>query len=244
MSERTHTGGSDVILEARGIEKSFGGIQAVDGIDLSFERGRIEAVIGPNGAGKSTFFKILTGILTPDTGTIIYDGEEITDMERHRRIQRGMSIKFQNVRIYSSMSVKDNLRVSLQRIPGDTDEKAARLLDTVNLSEKAEQKAGELSHGEKQWLEIAMSIAIEPELLLLDEPTAGMTIEETKETGELIEQIVDERGLTVIVVEHDVKFIQQISEWITVLNEGKVLTAGTAEEVMNNPNVQRVYLGK
>lgn len=244
MSERTQAGGSDVILEARGIEKSFGGIQAVDGIDLRFERGRIEAVIGPNGAGKSTFFKILTGILEPDAGTIIYDGEDITDLERHRRIKRGMSIKFQNVRVYSSMSVKDSLRVSLQRIGGDTDAKAARLLDTVNLREKADQEAGELSHGEKQWLEIAMSIAIEPELLLLDEPTAGMTIEETKETGDLIQEIVDERGLTVIVVEHDVKFIQRISEWITVLNEGKVLTAGTAEDVMNNPDVQRVYLGK
>lgn len=244
MNERTQTGGSDIILEAKGIEKSFGGIQAVNGIDLSFERGRIEAVIGPNGAGKSTFFKILTGILTPDAGTIIYDGEDITGLERHRRVKKGMSIKFQNVRVYPSMSVEDNLRVSLQRIGGDTSAKAAQLLDEVNLRQKAGQEAGELSHGEKQWLEITMSIAIEPNLLLLDEPTAGMTIEETKETGNLIQEIVNERELTVIVVEHDVKFIQQISEWITVLNEGKVLTEGTAEDVMNDPDVQRVYLGK
>jgi branched-chain amino acid transport system ATP-binding protein len=239
------TSNEEFILETEGLTKRFGGLVAVDDVDYQLPFGEIRCLIGPNGAGKSTFFKMLAGRLQPTLGRIMYKGENITDLEPHERARRGMSIKFQDVSVYFNLSVRENLRIPIQRYHQGTAIHAAiaDLLELVRLEGKENVPVDNLSHGEQQWLEIAMATAIEPELLLLDEPTAGMTIEETEQTGDLIQSLTD-RGMTVVVVEHDINFVRRIAEMVTVLHNGKVFAEGTVSEIENNEGVQRIYLGQ
>jgi branched-chain amino acid transport system ATP-binding protein len=238
--------GSDTILETEGLTKNFGGLVAVDNVDYRLPEGQLRCLIGPNGAGKSTFFKLLTGQITPTAGTIKYDGEDITGLMPHERASRGLSLKFQELSLFSGLTVNENLRIAVQRVTTDETEMWSRiddLLEVIGLEEKSDNVVNDLSHGQQQWLEIAMSIGIDPELLLLDEPTAGMTIDETEQTGNLIQDLNDQ-GLTIIVVEHDIKFVRQIAEWVTVFHNGSMFREGTVEDIENDEEVRKIYLGE
>jgi branched-chain amino acid transport system ATP-binding protein len=232
------------LLETKDLTKSFGGLTAVDGVDYQIQKGDIQCLIGPNGAGKSTFFGMLTGQLSPTDGRILYKGDDITDLLPHERARRGISLKFQTLNIYEELTVSENLRLPCQRVDGETQLQIEELADQVNLIDQLDDPVDNLSHGEQQWLEIGMSIGIEPELLLLDEPTAGMTVEETEQTGNLIKSLVESREMTILVVEHDMKFVRQISEQVTVLHHGGVFRQGTIDEIASDPEVKRIYLGE
>ncbi|RJX49893.1 ABC transporter ATP-binding protein [Halonotius pteroides] len=238
------TGSSrDAILSTNGLTKKFGGLTAVDSVDFTVDEGEIRCLIGPNGAGKSTLLELITGQLTPTDGDIYFDGNELTDMEPHRRMDAGISIKFQSPHIYESLSVEQNLRVPLQRTDRDIEAVLARTLDRIALAEKADEPASDLSHGEKQRLEIGMAVTLDPALMLLDEPVAGMSVDETADIAELIRSLHDD-GMTFLVVEHDMEFVRKISEQVTVLNQGSVLTQGPIEAIENDEEVRRIYLGE
>ncbi len=236
---------SQHILRTEGLTKRFGGLTAIDDVNYRMPYGEINCLIGPNGAGKSTFFKMLAGQLRPTEGRIIYKDEDITELEPYERARRGLSIKFQDVNVYQELSVRENLRIPVQRYERDADiaDVIDELLALIDLEEQADSDVDRLSHGQQQWLEIAIATAIDPDLLLLDEPTAGMTIEETKETGDLIRSLADQ-GMSVIVVEHDITFVEQIAERVTVLHNGAVFAEGSVEEIKNDEAVQKIYLGE
>lgn len=242
-AEESSTRGEE-LLETTGLIKKFGGLTAVDGVNYQIREGEIQCLIGPNGAGKSTFFGLLTGQLSPTDGKILYKGEDITDLMPHERIRRGISLKFQTLNIYDELTVRENLRLPCQRRDGKTQSQIDRVANRVELSDKLDDPVDSLSHGEQQWLEIGMSTGVEPELLLLDEPTAGMTVEETEQTGELIESLVETKDMTVLVVEHDIEFVRQISEQVTVLHHGDIFRQGTIDEIASDPEVKRIYLGE
>jgi branched-chain amino acid transport system ATP-binding protein len=233
------------ILRTEGLTKRFGGLTAVDDVSFGLPAGEIRCLIGPNGAGKSTFLKLVTGTHRPTEGTVHFDGEDITGVEPHVRVRRGMSLKFQRISTYRELTAEQNLRVATQRIHDgrEATRRIDELLDTIGLSAQRQAVAGSLSHGDQQWLEIAMAMATDPKLLLLDEPTAGMTIEETRETGELIQNLVED-GMSILVVEHDINLVRQIADRVTVLNQGSVLMEGTVAEVTGSEDVKRIYLGK
>ena len=238
------TGSSrDAILSTNGLIKKFGGLTAVDSVDFTVDEGEIRCLIGPNGAGKSTLLELITGQLSPTGGDIYFDGNDLTDMEPHRRMDAGISIKFQSPHIYESLTVEQNLRVPLQRTDRDITAVLARTLDRIALAEKADEPASDLSHGEKQRLEIGMAVTLDPALMLLDEPVAGMSVDETADIAELIRSLHDD-GMTFLVVEHDMEFVRKISEQVTVLNQGSVLTQGPIEAIENNEEVRRIYLGE
>ena len=238
------TGSSrDAILSTDGLTKKFGGLTAVDSVDFTVDEGEIRCLIGPNGAGKSTLLELITGQLTPTDGDIYFDGNELTNMEPHRRMDAGISIKFQSPHIYESLTVEQNLRVPLQRTDRDIEAVLARTLDRIALAEKADEPASDLSHGEKQRLEIGMAVTLDPALMLLDEPVAGMSVDETADIAELIRSLHDD-GMTFLVVEHDMEFVRKISEQVTVLNQGSVLTQGPIEAIENDEEVRRIYLGE
>jgi branched-chain amino acid transport system ATP-binding protein len=237
---------TEPILRTTELEKRFGGLTAVDHVNFSIDYGELHCLIGPNGAGKSTIFNLLTGQLSPTSGEIYFKNEDITNLDIHSRARRGISLKFQSPRIYQQMSVSKNILTPLLRGSkgsAERDERLDELLSMIGLQAERDAIAGDLSHGQQQWLEIAMAISIEPDMLLLDEPTAGMTMEETVETGNIITEL-NKSGITVVVVEHDIKFIHQIAESVTVLHQGDILFQGTPDEVSNNEEVQRVYLGQ
>lgn len=235
--------GSEAILETKGLTKTFGGLTAVDSVDYRLPSTGIRCIIGPNGAGKSTFFKLLTGRLKADGGRILYDGTDITEMEPHERVRAGISIKYQDVTVYPDLTARENLRIPIQRMTDEYDDEITEILKQVQLHGEERTRVGDLSHGQQQWLEIGMATAISPDLLLLDEPTAGMTVDETKQTGELIQSLADD-GTAVIVVEHDINFVRQIAETVTVLHNGSIFAEGPVEEIEENEDVQRIYLGE
>lgn len=232
------------LIETRGLSKSFGGLFAVDGVDLTIEDREIHCLIGPNGAGKSTLFKLMVGTYAPTAGSILFVGANITHMPPFARIARGMSIKMQAPSVFRALPVRQNLHIALQHhvelrgIPAEEE----RLLTLLGLQADATKPAGELGHGQQQWLEIGMAIALRPRLLLLDEPTAGLSPDETFRTGELIQRLNAE-GVTVLVVEHDMTFVRQIATSVTVLHLGKVFAHGTIDEVVANRGVEEIYLG-
>lgn len=231
------------ILRTENLRKSFEGIVAVDDLDFEMEGGTIECVIGPNGAGKTTFFNLLTGILKPDRGTIEFDGEDITGEPLHRVASRGIVRKYQTPTVYENLTVERNLRIAATAANRENvDERIRDALDRIGLGDQRDQLVGTLDHGSKQWLEIAMVLVNEPRLMLLDEPTAGMTHEETSRTAELIKSI-NESGLPIIVIEHDLDFIRQLSSRITVLHRGRILAQGDIEAIEANDEVQEVYIG-
>lgn len=235
--------GTDTLLTTKRLTKNFGGLTAVDSVDFSISEGEIRCLIGPNGAGKSTLLELITGQLSPSEGDIYFDGEDLTEMDTHERIDTGLSVKFQSPHVYENLSVEENLRVPLQRTGRDTAAVLAETLERIDLVEKADESASELSHGEKQRLEIGMAITLDPTLMLLDEPVAGMSIEETDDIAELIQSLQDD-GMTFLVVEHDMEFVRKISEQVTVLNQGSILRQAPIEEIETDDEVRRIYLGE
>lgn len=233
------------MLQTSGLSKMFGGLSAVSEVDLSVSEGEIHCLIGPNGAGKSTLFKLIVGRYPPSQGTIAFLGEDITGRMSYERVKRGMSIKMQNPSVFKELPVRQNIHIALQHhvAKADLAREEERLLGLLQLSADANKRAGELSHGQQQWLEIGMALALKPKLMLLDEPTAGMSPEETFKTGELVKSL-NEAGMTMLVVEHDMAFIRQIAQRVTVLHFGRVFARGSIAEIISDPRVAEIYLGK
>jgi ABC-type uncharacterized transport system ATPase subunit len=239
------------LFEATDVRKTFGPLMAVADATLDIEMNEIAGLIGPNGSGKSTFLHTICGRTMPDSGSITLLGQELSRLSPTKRAKAGMAIKFQLARIYRDKTVEENLLLALQaktstprlvlsRTRRTFDDKIIRLLQDFKLAEHGATVAGTLAHGQQQWLEIAMAMASDPKLLLLDEPTAGMSPKERQDTGLLIQAAAKTCG--VLIVEHDLAFIRSLCDRITVLNQGKVVAVGTPQEIENDPRVQEVYL--
>ncbi len=242
------------IIEVRDVWMQFGGFSALSNVSLALKRGQLTSIIGPNGAGKSTLFNVLSGSLKPSSGSVFALGREITRLPQHRITRLGVAKSFQITSVFPQLTVLDNVRIALQGMGRRFDlwtkragmrgqiEKAAEILDMVDLKERAERTAGTLAHGEQRSLEIAMALASEPKALLLDEPTAGMSPEETRGMMDLIVRLAADK--TVILVEHKMKLIMGVSDRIVVLHHGEVIADGTPAEIRADAEVRRVYLGE
>ncbi len=239
--------GREAILRVENLTKSFGGIRAVDHLDLAVAGGELRCLIGPNGAGKSTLFALLSGIHRPDAGRIRFKGEDITHLPPFRRVRKGLCQKFQTTRVYRGLTVAQNLFIAGGSYGdggrGAANGRLAWALETLGLAPRMGVAAGELPHSEQQWLEICLALATEPDLLLLDEPTAGMTPQETSLTAEFVVAL-NRQGVTVLVVEHDMAFIRQIGGRVTVLHYGRVFADGSLADIESNHDVRRIYLGE
>ena len=238
------------LLEVRGVAKTFRGLRALGGVDVSVEANSFHGLIGPNGSGKSTLLKAIAGVHYPDEGTIAFGGQDITREPPPMRARAGLSLKFQITAVLPQLSVYDNVLLASQsrgsiwgllrsRSRGALHEETMDALERFGLADRADDLAGELSHGQQQWLEIAMALTNKPRLLLLDEPTGGMSPEERRATGELLMPIKAHCAL--IIVEHDLDFIKDICDRLTVLDNGRVLDDGTVAEIEASPKVQEVY---
>jgi branched-chain amino acid transport system ATP-binding protein len=255
------------ILEIRTLTKRFGGLAAVDDMSFSVEAGGIHGLIGPNGAGKTTIFNLITGVYKPTSGTVVFSGEDITGLEPYKIADKGITRTFQNIRLFKNLSVLDNVLTachmsakygileSILRLPylalpryrreeRALREKALALLDYMGLADRKELEAANLPYGLQRRLEIARALALDPSLLLLDEPAAGMNPDETEKLMRLISDIRDTYNLSVLVIEHHMDLIMGICETITVLNFGKWLAEGDAAHIRGNPKVIEAYLGE
>jgi ABC-type branched-subunit amino acid transport system ATPase component len=241
------------LLEVNALTKIFGQLRALDGVDLAVRAGTFHGLIGPNGSGKSTLLNAIAGAHAPTSGTIRFDGRDITAALPFERTRAGLSLKFQITSVLPELSVYDNVLLALQPKDGlgsllrsrtrrALDGEVMAALDRFRLAARADDLAGELSHGQQQWLEIAMALAPRPKLLLLDEPTGGMSPEERRVTGELLRPIKSE--CTLVIVEHDIDFIKNICDHLTVLDQGKVLDEGSVEEIEHSAKVQEVYTSR
>ena len=233
------------LLEVRGVSKRFGGVTALDDVTLAFAQRQASCIIGPNGAGKSTLFGVLTGYHTVTAGTILLNGEDITRLGPHRRARLGLGIKMQVPSVYAVLPAHENLWLAAYAASRDRDAAqtaARRILARLELSEVADIPAGALAHGQRQWLEIGMALATEPSVILLDEPTAGMTRDETERTERLIADLA--RHATVVVVEHDMEFVRRLDAPITVLHVGGLFAHGTFDELSRDERVLNIYLGR
>jgi branched-chain amino acid transport system ATP-binding protein len=243
----------EVLLRTERLTRAFGSLLAVDRVDVAVRRGELRSIIGPNGAGKTTFFRLISGEMAPTGGRIWFDGRDITGLPQHRVARLGVAKSYQITNVFPHLTVLENVRVAAQgyrhaydfwskasRLTGAR-EQAQALLARIGLAGKAAWPAAHLSHGEKRHLEIGIALAAGPALLLLDEPTAGMSPEETDETMRLIRELA--QGRTVILVEHKMKVVMKISDRITVLHQGQVLAEGTPDEIRGNTLVQQTYLG-
>lgn len=239
------------LLEAVEISKRFGALRALDGANITVEQGQIHGLIGPNGSGKTTLLKCIAGAEQPSGGRVRFGGEDITFALPHVRARAGLSIKFQITSVLPGLNVFDNVLLALQardtlwdlalsRTRRRLVDRAVGLLADFRLTSRADAVAGTLSHGEQQWLEIAMALASEPRLLLLDEPTAGMSLEERRLTGNLLRPLADR--CAIVIVEHDLDFIRDICDVLTVLDQGRVLETGTPTEIQASEKVKEVYL--
>ena len=245
-------GGAVPVLATRDLSIRFGGLRALNNVNFELGRGEIRAIIGPNGAGKSTFFNCLTGVLKPTSGRILFNGEDITGLPPDRISQKGIARSYQITNILPNATTLENVRIAAQSRRHswsllthhasyrDIIEKAEAALDAVGLRGKEYELAANLSHGEQRTLEIAIALATEPRLLCLDEPTAGMSAGETRETMELVRRIG--RDLTILIVEHDMQVVMELCHRITVLHYGAILADGTPAEIQENPRVLEVYL--
>ena len=232
------------LLETVGLKKRFGGVQAVDGISLALAAGELRCIIGPNGAGKSTFFQLLTGRVRADSGRIFFAGRDVTREHPFQRARRGIAVKVQSLGVYPGLTVRHNLSVPLQRHfrEGEIEPQIAALLPRLGLAGREDAMVADLAHGQRQWLALGMALAMRPRLLLLDEPTAGMSPEETRSTGEIVRQ-VNAEGVAVIVIEHDMAFVRQLQAPVTVLHYGRLFAHGTLAEIEGHAEVRRLYLG-
>ncbi|MGN6535778.1 MAG: ABC transporter ATP-binding protein [Mesorhizobium sp.] len=244
----------DIVLETRGLTKSFGGFVAVSDVDLRIKRGTIHALIGPNGAGKTTVFNLLTKFIAPTKGTILFEGNDITGTRAADVARLGIVRSFQISAVFPSLTVLENVRVALQRKLGTTfhfwksersldvlQQRAVELVEAVNLSPWADRVAGELPYGRKRALELATTLALDPRVMLLDEPMAGMGREDIEVIAQLIKRVSKDR--TVLMVEHNLSVVSTISDTITVLRRGKILAEGPYSSVSANPEVMEAYLG-
>ncbi|HEY9300872.1 MAG TPA: urea ABC transporter ATP-binding protein UrtD [Phormidium sp.] len=241
------------ILQIDNVTVSFDGFKALKSLDFNLDQGELRVVIGPNGAGKTTFLDVITGKTKPTEGQVYFKGRNIRNFSEHEIARLGVGRKFQTPRVYLNLTPRENLELAcnrnknvfatlLRQNSSDEYRTATGLLETIGLSKKANISAGLLSHGEKQRLEIGMLVAQSPDLLLVDEPAAGLTDEETYNVGELLLALAESHSI--IVIEHDMEFVRQIASKVTVLHEGSVLCEGNIEEVQNDPQVIEVYLGK
>lgn len=241
------------MLEGQGVVMRFGGIVAVDGVDLRVEKGEIRCIIGPNGAGKTTLFNVLTGDLKPTAGRVMLEGQRIDGLPVHKIARMGVARKFQVPAVFRDLTVLENLQIaangtrriaSLLRRDRNRDEAVDGIAKEVGLDRLLGAPAAHLAHGDIQRLEIGMVLVEEPRVLLLDEPTAGMTFDETRTIAVLLRDLAERRALTMVIVEHDIDFIKMIGDRITVLHKGKVLMEGQHTEVEQSEEVRRVYLGE
>jgi urea ABC transporter ATP-binding protein UrtD len=232
------------LLQTNNLTMRFGGVTAVDGADFAVADGELRCLIGPNGAGKSTFFKCLIGQLRPTAGRIVIGGTDVTGAAPHAIARLGVAIKTQVPSLFDGLSAAENIRLAARRHLGrkETGEAVTEILERVGLRDEADKQAGLLPHGQRQWLELGIVLASNPKLMLLDEPTAGMTQHEVHRTAELIRDIARHR--TIIVVEHDMQFIRMIAERVTVFHQGRILAEDTMDAIMADERVRDVYLGK
>jgi branched-chain amino acid transport system ATP-binding protein len=231
-----------VLLEAIGLTRSFGSLTAVDRVDFALPEGEIRAVIGPNGAGKTVFLHLLSGLLAPSAGTIRFAGADITRLGIVDRVRRGITRSFQITSLFPNLTVADNVRLAVR--DAGAAGRVGELLALVGLDGAAGRFPGELAHGDQRHLEIALALAPRPRLVLLDEPTAGMSLAETGRTTALIRRINREAGATIVIVEHDMKLILELAVRITVLDRGRVLAEGAPDEVAADERVRAAYLGR
>lgn len=256
--ENAVEGAGDVILRTDSLDKLFGNFAAIDDVDIAVERGEFRSIIGPNGAGKTTLFNLISGALPVTDGAVYFDGEDITDLSPQERIRRGMGRSFQISNVFEGLSVRENVRLAaqahhreeyglLQSLFKPTDRydemnaDTERILEQIGLVAVADEQAGALPYGDKRRLEIGVVLATDPDLVLFDEPTAGMGPEETRNTIDLINEVLADR--TLLLVEHDIELVMELSDRITVLHQGQVLAEGTPQEVSDDPDVQDAYLG-
>lgn len=250
------------VLEVKNLGISFGGLRAVDRFEVKIEKKQLYGLIGPNGAGKTTIFNMLTGVYKPDEGIIKLNGENLVGKSTIEINKAGIARTFQNIRLFNDLSVLDNVKAGLhnhypystlegilrlpkfRKVEKEMNEKAMELLKVFKLDDKADYLASNLPYGDQRRLEIARALATEPQLLLLDEPAAGMNPNETKELMDTIRFVRDEFDMTILLIEHDMKLVSGICEELTVLNFGQVLAQGETSEVLNNPEVIKAYLGE
>ena len=250
-----------IVLEMQNVEKNFGGVRAIDNFSVKIEHGKIHGLIGPNGAGKTTIFNNITGIYKPDAGKIIFDGTDITGTAPHRVAQLGIGRTFQNIRLFANLSVIDNVIIASNldanyNMPQAIfhskkykerekflQEKAMGLLEVVGLQDKINERANSLPYGHQRKLEIARAMALNPKLLLLDEPAAGMNAEESLELVNFVKEIRDRFDITILMIEHHMDVVTNLCDYCTVLNFGKTIAVGTPAEVKSNPEVIKAYLG-
>lgn len=248
------------VLEVKGLSKRFGGLLATNDVSFTTERGEIVGVIGPNGAGKSTLFNLITGTITPSSGSVSFYGEDITGHTPEQVAQRGLIRTFQSATVFNEKTVRDNLRIGMQfnrlgrpfqlfdrarvkAFRSDAGRMAAELLDFAGLEPYADRPAGDLPYGAQKTLGVAMALATEPRQLLMDEPAAGLNPVETEHMGHLIQRIRSERQIDVVLVEHDMAMVTSICDRIVVINRGEIITIGTPEEIQRHPEVIEAYLG-
>jgi branched-chain amino acid transport system ATP-binding protein len=245
------------VLEINSVTKRFGNLVAVRDVSLNVARGELCAIIGPNGAGKTTFFNLISGLFRPTTGTIAFDGRDVTALPAHRRVALGMARTFQITEIFPELTVFENVRIGTEIASGfrlrpwisraeagEVERRVHATLELAGLDGKAHRLVGELAHGDQRAAEIAMALALRPHLLLLDEPTAGMGDQETYEITQLIRRLHRDSNFTIVLIEHDMRVVFHLADRITVLDQGSLLAEGTPQEIAANAAVQAAYLGK
>lgn len=244
---------TEPLLELKDVSVSFDGFYALTDLSLTLQKGELRSIIGPNGAGKTTFLDVITGKVRPTKGTVTFKGKSLVGLSEQLISRKGIGRKFQTPRVFDNLTVLRNLELAASprknaislltdRLPESAKDEVHRLMSYVGLAPFSKAKAGSLSHGQKQWLAIAMLVAQAPEVILLDEPVAGLTDEETVRTAELIKSLAGEH--TVVVIEHDMEFIRDLDFDVTVLHQGQLLTEGPLDEVKQDPRVIEVYLGQ
>ena len=241
------------LLELKNVSVSFEGFLALNDLSITLKKGELRAIIGPNGAGKTTFLDVITGKVKPNSGKVLFEGKSLIGKKEHKIARVGVGRKFQSPRVFENLTVEENLEFSVSQSVStlklitnqatkEKKQEIEKLLNVINLTNSSKIKAGALSHGQKQWLEIAMLLGQKPSLMLVDEPVAGLTDEETELTADLLKSLAGKN--TVVVIDHDMEFIRRLESDVTVLNQGTVLCEGKMEEIQNDPKVIEVYLVK